>query len=100
MFLLQSKPDHLQPKTKYERQTALFLAIRSHFHLHVCYFLTAAISYSVEADGYHRKQGLASRVLFLNKSSSDLDYQYNGTIDLRSQNQETCITLKARLKVT
>ncbi|XP_028249153.1 integrin alpha-6 isoform X2 [Parambassis ranga] len=57
-----------------------------------------AISYSVEADGYRRKRGLTSRVLFLNKSSSDLDYQLNGTVDLRGQNQETCIKLKARLK--
>uniref|UniRef100_A0A7N6BMV8 Integrin alpha-2 domain-containing protein n=1 Tax=Anabas testudineus TaxID=64144 RepID=A0A7N6BMV8_ANATE len=57
-----------------------------------------AISYSVEADGDRRKQGLPSRVVFLNKSLTETDYQFNGTIDLRGQNQQTCINLKAKLK--
>ena len=60
---------------------------------------TSAISYSVEADGDRRKQGLPSRVMFLNKSHTDTDYQFNGTLDLRGQNQETCIKIKAKLKV-
>ncbi|XP_018540308.1 integrin alpha-6 isoform X1 [Lates calcarifer] len=56
------------------------------------------IRYSVEADGVRRKQGLPSRAMFLNKSRSDTDYQFNGTLDLRGQNQETCIKIKAKLK--
>ncbi|XP_053295061.1 integrin alpha-6 isoform X2 [Pleuronectes platessa] len=56
------------------------------------------ISYSVEADGDRRKQGLTSRVMFMNKSHSDTDYLFNGTLDLRGQNQETCIKIKAKLK--
>uniref|UniRef100_A0A7N8Y7A9 Integrin, alpha 6a n=1 Tax=Mastacembelus armatus TaxID=205130 RepID=A0A7N8Y7A9_9TELE len=36
------------------------------------------ISYSVEADGDRRKQGLPSRVMFLNKPNTETDYQYYG----------------------
>lgn len=59
----------------------------------------AAISYSVESDGDRRKQGLPSRVMFLNKSRTEADYQLNGTLDLRGQKQETCIKIMAKLKV-
>uniref|UniRef100_A0A8C4P1D2 Integrin, alpha 6a n=1 Tax=Dicentrarchus labrax TaxID=13489 RepID=A0A8C4P1D2_DICLA len=48
-------------------------------------FCSAAISYSVEADGDRRKQALSSRVMFLNKSRTETDYQFNGTLDLRKQ---------------
>ncbi|KAM7407449.1 hypothetical protein PAMA_003259 [Pampus argenteus] len=56
------------------------------------------MSYSVGVDGDRRKQGLPSRVMFLNKSHSETDYQFNGTMDLRGQNQDTCIKIKAKLK--
>ncbi|XP_038576430.1 LOW QUALITY PROTEIN: integrin alpha-6 [Micropterus salmoides] len=56
------------------------------------------ISYSVEADGNRRKQGLPSRVVFLNNSRTDIDYQFNGTSDLHGQKQETCIKIVAKLK--
>nr|XP_019945545.1 PREDICTED: integrin alpha-6 isoform X1 [Paralichthys olivaceus] len=56
------------------------------------------ISYSVEADGDRRKQGLTSRVMFMNKSHLDTDYLFNGTLDLRGQKQETCIKINAKLK--
>ncbi|XP_061547839.1 integrin alpha-6 isoform X1 [Phycodurus eques] len=56
------------------------------------------ISYSVEADGDRRKQGLLSRVVFLNKSNSETEHQFNGTVDLRGQKQETCIKIEAKLK--
>uniref|UniRef100_A0A8C9Z961 Integrin subunit alpha 6 n=1 Tax=Sander lucioperca TaxID=283035 RepID=A0A8C9Z961_SANLU len=56
------------------------------------------IGYSVEADGDRRKQGLPARVTFLNKSRSETDYQFNGTLDLRGQNQKTCIKITAKLK--
>ncbi|XP_029314787.1 LOW QUALITY PROTEIN: integrin alpha-6 [Cottoperca gobio] len=56
------------------------------------------IGYSVEADGDRRKHGLPSRVMFLNKSQTETDYQFNGTLDLRGQNQKTCIKITARLK--
>ncbi|XP_027146486.1 integrin alpha-6 isoform X1 [Larimichthys crocea] len=55
------------------------------------------ISYFVEADGHRRKQGLPPRVTFLNKSHTET-YQFNGTLDLRSQEQETCIKIGAKLK--
>lgn len=56
------------------------------------------ISYSVEADGDRRKQGLPSRAMFLNKSRTDTDHHFNGTLELRGQEQKTCIKLTARLK--
>nr|XP_046259385.1 integrin alpha-6 isoform X2 [Scatophagus argus] len=56
------------------------------------------ISYSVESDGDRRKQGLSSRVMFLNKSHTETDHQFNGTLDLRGQKQETCIKIIAKLK--
>lgn len=71
----------------------------SQFLLHMFLPCPAAISYSVEADGELRKQGLPSRVRFLNTSHNDLDYQYNSTLDLRGQKQATCVMIKAKLKV-
>ncbi|XP_035531993.1 integrin alpha-6 isoform X2 [Morone saxatilis] len=56
------------------------------------------IRYSVEADGDRRKQALSSRVMFLNKSRTETDYQFNDTLELRGQKQETCIKIKAKLK--
>lgn len=60
---------------------------------------TAAIGYSIEADGDRRKHGLTSRVMFLNKSRTETDFQLNGTLDLRGQNQKSCIKITAKLKV-
>ncbi|KAG7501776.1 integrin alpha-6 isoform X1 [Solea senegalensis] len=77
------------------------------FTMDACFSYTAnpssysprlTIGYSVEADGDRRKQGLPSRVMFMNKSRTDTDYLFNGTIDLRGQKQETCIKMKAKLK--
>uniref|UniRef100_A0A672JKP4 Uncharacterized protein n=1 Tax=Salarias fasciatus TaxID=181472 RepID=A0A672JKP4_SALFA len=56
------------------------------------------LGYSVEADGDRRKQGLTSRVMFLNKTRTESDYQLNGTVDLRGQNQESCVKIKGRLR--
>ncbi|XP_042350253.1 integrin alpha-6 isoform X2 [Plectropomus leopardus] len=56
------------------------------------------VRYSVDADGVRRKQGLPSRVRFLNKTRTETDYQFNGTLDLRGQNQKTCIKIAAELK--
>lgn len=56
------------------------------------------ISFSVEADGDRRKQGLPSRVMFLNKSRTDADHHFNATLDLRGQKQETCTKIVAKLK--
>ncbi|XP_037645331.1 integrin alpha-6 isoform X1 [Sebastes umbrosus] len=56
------------------------------------------LGYSVEADGDRRKHGLPSRVMFLNKSRTETDFQFNGTLDLRGQNQKSCIKITAKLK--
>ncbi|XP_049583420.1 integrin alpha-6 isoform X1 [Syngnathus scovelli] len=56
------------------------------------------IGYSVEVDGIRRKQGLFSRVAFFNKSNSETEHHFNGTLDLRGQKQEMCIKIKAKLK--
>uniref|UniRef100_A0AAX7U3U0 Integrin alpha-2 domain-containing protein n=1 Tax=Astatotilapia calliptera TaxID=8154 RepID=A0AAX7U3U0_ASTCA len=78
---------------------------------HVCFTVMACFSYkanpasynpklsiySVEVDRAHRR-GLTSRAMFLNDSSSELEYQFNGTLKLKEQNQQKCIKLIARLK--
>ncbi|XP_071388011.1 integrin alpha-6 isoform X2 [Centroberyx affinis] len=56
------------------------------------------ISYSFEVEGDRRKQGLLSRVMFLNKSRTDKDYESTGTLDLRGQNKRACIKTKVKLK--
>ncbi|KAM8856284.1 integrin alpha-6 isoform 1-T1 [Spinachia spinachia] len=56
------------------------------------------IGYSIEADGERRKHGLTSRVMFLNNSRTETDYQLNGTLDLRGQNQKSCIKITAKLR--
>lgn len=59
----------------------------------------AAVGFSVESDGDRRKQGLPSRLTFLNASRSDTEFQFNGTVDIRSQKQEACIKILGKLKV-
>uniref|UniRef100_A0A671YR48 Integrin subunit alpha 6 n=1 Tax=Sparus aurata TaxID=8175 RepID=A0A671YR48_SPAAU len=65
---------------------------------HASYNPRLTISYTVEADGERRKQGLPSRAMFLNKFHTDTDYQFNGTLDLRGQKQESCVKITAKLK--
>uniref|UniRef100_A0A667Z438 Integrin subunit alpha 6 n=1 Tax=Myripristis murdjan TaxID=586833 RepID=A0A667Z438_9TELE len=55
-------------------------------------------NFSLEAEKERRKQGLLSRVMFLNKSRSDKDYEFSGTLDLRGQNKKACIKTKVKLK--
>lgn len=60
----------------------------------------AAVGFSVESDVERRKQGLPSRLAFLNRSLSDAEHQLNGTLELRSRKQEACIRILGTLKVT
>lgn len=66
----------------------------------MCLCATAAIAFSVEADGVRRKLGLPSRVTFLNKSSTEAERQFNGTLELRGQKKKKCITVTAKVKVS
>ncbi|KAL2081590.1 hypothetical protein ACEWY4_023443 [Coilia grayii] len=56
------------------------------------------ISYSFEAESERRKQGLQSRVTFLDKQNSDQEFQSTGTLELRGQNKRACFRPKLRLK--
>ncbi|XP_047226554.1 integrin alpha-6 isoform X3 [Girardinichthys multiradiatus] len=56
------------------------------------------ISYSIEADGERRKQGLNSRVIFLTKSNAESDFQFNDNLELKDQNRESCVPINAGLK--
>ncbi|XP_019910078.2 integrin alpha-6 isoform X3 [Esox lucius] len=56
------------------------------------------ISYTFESEAERRKQGLPSRVIFLNKSHTDQDFQSSGTLDLRGQNKRMCTKTKIRLQ--
>uniref|UniRef100_A0A8C7HLJ3 Integrin subunit alpha 6 n=1 Tax=Oncorhynchus kisutch TaxID=8019 RepID=A0A8C7HLJ3_ONCKI len=57
-----------------------------------------SIRYAFEAEADRRKQGLISRVLFLNKSRTDQDFQSTGFLDLRGQNKRACTKTKIRLQ--
>uniref|UniRef100_A0A672JKJ1 Integrin alpha-2 domain-containing protein n=1 Tax=Salarias fasciatus TaxID=181472 RepID=A0A672JKJ1_SALFA len=92
------EPSVLQPQNKYVHRFSTYgnvdyVSSDVWFHLNA-----AALGYSVEADGDRRKQGLTSRVMFLNKTRTESDYQLNGTVDLRGQNQESCVKIKGRLR--
>uniref|UniRef100_A0A6Q2XEA1 Integrin alpha-2 domain-containing protein n=1 Tax=Esox lucius TaxID=8010 RepID=A0A6Q2XEA1_ESOLU len=54
--------------------------------------------YTFESEAERRKQGLPSRVIFLNKSHTDQDFQSSGTLDLRGQNKRMCTKTKIRLQ--
>uniref|UniRef100_A0A8C7L4R8 Integrin subunit alpha 6 n=1 Tax=Oncorhynchus kisutch TaxID=8019 RepID=A0A8C7L4R8_ONCKI len=60
-------------------------------------FLTA-IRYAFEGEADRRKQGLPSRILFLDKSRTDQDFQSTGTLDLRGQNKRACTKTKIKLQ--
>uniref|UniRef100_A0A669D9W9 Integrin subunit alpha 6 n=1 Tax=Oreochromis niloticus TaxID=8128 RepID=A0A669D9W9_ORENI len=70
----------------------------------VCFTVMACFSYKANPASYNPKlstahrRGLTSRAMFLNDSSSELEYQFNGTLKLKEQNQQKCINLIARLK--
>ncbi len=66
------------------------------FWLFVC---LPAISCTLEAEWYRRKLGLPSRVVFLEKSAMDQDFQSTGTLELRGQNKKACYKTKLRLQV-
>uniref|UniRef100_A0A8C1A597 Integrin subunit alpha 6 n=1 Tax=Cyprinus carpio carpio TaxID=630221 RepID=A0A8C1A597_CYPCA len=63
----------------------------------VCLFLPA-ISCTLEAEWYRRKLGLPSRVVFLEKSAMDQDFQSTGSLELRGQNKKACYKAKLRLQ--
>ncbi|XP_068602548.1 integrin alpha-6 [Brachionichthys hirsutus] len=56
------------------------------------------IRYSVEVDGARRKHGLPSRATLLSDPPTEAEHQANGSLDLRGQNQETCVKIVAELK--
>uniref|UniRef100_A0A671QEM2 Integrin alpha-6-like n=1 Tax=Sinocyclocheilus anshuiensis TaxID=1608454 RepID=A0A671QEM2_9TELE len=56
------------------------------------------ISCTLEAEGYRRKLGLPSRVVFLEKSAMDQDFQSTGSLELRGQNKKACYKTKLRLQ--
>nr|XP_005167466.1 integrin alpha-6 isoform X1 [Danio rerio] len=56
------------------------------------------ISCTFEAEWYRRKLGLPSRVVFLDKTEIDQDYQSTGTLELRGQNKKACYKTKLRLQ--
>ncbi|XP_029559056.1 integrin alpha-6-like isoform X1 [Salmo trutta] len=64
----------------------------------VSYSPKLTIRYAFEGEADRRKQGLPSRILFLNKSRTDQDFQSTGTLDLRGQNKRACIKTKIKLQ--
>uniref|UniRef100_A0A3B3UL83 Integrin subunit alpha 6 n=1 Tax=Poecilia latipinna TaxID=48699 RepID=A0A3B3UL83_9TELE len=71
------------------------------FTVTACFNYTARSynkSYSIEADGERRKQGLNSRVIFLTKTHPESDIQFNGTLELQNQNAGQCVSINVGLK--
>uniref|UniRef100_A0A8C7R1D2 Integrin subunit alpha 6 n=1 Tax=Oncorhynchus mykiss TaxID=8022 RepID=A0A8C7R1D2_ONCMY len=73
----------------------------------ICLTVEACFTYKANPASYspklskqtdRRKQGLISRVLFLNKSRTDQDFQSTGFLDLRGQNKRACTKTKIRLQ--
>ncbi|XP_005167468.2 integrin alpha-6 isoform X2 [Danio rerio] len=56
------------------------------------------ISCTFEAEWYRRKLGLPSRVVFLDKTEIDQDFQSTGILELRGQNKKACYKTKLRLQ--
>ncbi|XP_052461650.1 integrin alpha-6 isoform X1 [Carassius gibelio] len=56
------------------------------------------ISCTLEAEWYRRKLGLPSRVVFLEKSVMDQDFQSTSSLELRGQNKRACYKTKLRLQ--
>ncbi|XP_073710952.1 integrin alpha-6 [Misgurnus anguillicaudatus] len=56
------------------------------------------IGYTIEAEWYRRKLGLTSRVVFLEKSETDQDFQSSGTLELRGQNKKACYKTQLKLQ--
>ncbi|KAK3543748.1 hypothetical protein QTP70_027161 [Hemibagrus guttatus] len=56
------------------------------------------ISYMFETESQRRKQGLHSRVSFLDKKPTDQDFQSTGTLELRGQNKKSCQKVQLRLQ--
>ncbi|KAI2660361.1 Integrin alpha-6 [Labeo rohita] len=57
-----------------------------------------SISCTLEAEWYRRKLGLPSRVVFLDKTTNDQDFQSTGTLELRGQNKKACYKAKLKLQ--
>uniref|UniRef100_A0A8C8K9D4 Integrin alpha-2 domain-containing protein n=1 Tax=Oncorhynchus tshawytscha TaxID=74940 RepID=A0A8C8K9D4_ONCTS len=64
----------------------------------VSYSPKLTIRYAFEGEADRRKQGLPSRILFLDKSRTDQDFQSTGTLDLRGQNKRACTKTKIKLQ--
>ncbi|MBN3326404.1 ITA6 protein, partial [Atractosteus spatula] len=58
------------------------------------------MDYTFEADSDRRKINLQPRVSFSERKATDPDNQYSGTLELRGQNQKTCIQAEGKLQDT
>lgn len=58
-----------------------------------------AIAYTFEVESERRRLGLPSRVTFLNKSTTDPDFQLRGMLDLRMKNRKECTSTRLQLQV-
>ncbi|XP_076858883.1 integrin alpha-6 isoform X2 [Brachyhypopomus gauderio] len=56
------------------------------------------ISCKLETEVLRRKQGLPSRVVFLDRTPEDQEFQSTGRLELRGQNKRTCYKARLRLQ--
>uniref|UniRef100_A0A4W4EHF5 Integrin alpha-2 domain-containing protein n=1 Tax=Electrophorus electricus TaxID=8005 RepID=A0A4W4EHF5_ELEEL len=62
------------------------------------YSPSVRMSYSIQVESKRRKQGLSSRLCFSPCSSTDLGYESTGVLDLKKQNEQTCVTKTLQLQ--
>ncbi|KAF5909276.1 integrin alpha-6-like isoform X2, partial [Clarias magur] len=56
------------------------------------------INYTIQVEMKRKEQGLQSRAVFIPSSSTDPDYKSTGILDLKKENQKTCVSKKLKLQ--
>lgn len=64
----------------------------------VAYF-HSEIKYTILVDTRRKKQGLPPRAVFFPSTSTDSDYESTGNLELKKQNERTCVQKTLKLQV-
>ncbi|XP_017312927.1 integrin alpha-6b isoform X1 [Ictalurus punctatus] len=56
------------------------------------------IKYSIQVETKRKKQGLPSRAVFVQPTSTDTDYESTGVMELKKQNEQKCVTKTLKLQ--
>lgn len=62
-------------------------------------YFHSGIKYSIQVETKRKKQGLPSRAVFVQPTSTDTDYESTGVMELKKQNEQKCVTKTLKLQV-